>query len=39
MTECLSYLAQLFDFLDHSFEKPEAAHGPASLVAMAPSAA
>src|SRR4051812_23135559 len=39
MTECLSYLAQLFDFLDHSFEKPEAAHGPARLGAGAPPAA
>ena len=39
MTECLGYLAQLFDFFDHSFEKPEAAHGPASLGAIAPPAA
>jgi len=39
MTECLGYLAQLFDFLDHSFSRPEAAHGPASLGAIAPPAA
>jgi hypothetical protein len=39
MMECLGYLAQLFDFLDHPFETPEAAHGPASPGAFAPSAA
>ncbi len=37
MTECLGYLSQLFDFLDHPFEKPETAHRPASLVAIAPT--
>jgi ABC-type multidrug transport system fused ATPase/permease subunit len=39
MTECLGYLTQLFDFIDHSFERPEAAHGPASQGAPAPTAA
>ena len=26
MTECLGYLAQLFDFLDHPFEQSEGGH-------------
>jgi ABC-type multidrug transport system fused ATPase/permease subunit len=39
MTECLGYLAQLFDFLDHPFEQPEAARKPASLGAVTPPAA
>jgi ABC-type multidrug transport system fused ATPase/permease subunit len=39
MTECLGYLAQLFDFLDHPFEKPEAVHGPAGPGTVAPPAA
>ncbi|HYR87286.1 MAG TPA: hypothetical protein VE422_24600 [Terriglobia bacterium] len=39
MTECLGYLAQLFDFLDHPFEQSEAAHGPRSRGAPAPTVA
>jgi ABC-type multidrug transport system fused ATPase/permease subunit len=39
MTECLGYLAQLFDFLDHSFDRSEAAHGVASRGAAAPTVA
>jgi ABC-type multidrug transport system fused ATPase/permease subunit len=37
ITECLGYLTQLFDFLDHSFEKPEATHEPTSRGAAAPT--
>lgn len=37
MTECLGYLAQLFDFLDHDFQA--SAHVPASPGASAPTAA
>jgi hypothetical protein len=39
MTECLGYLAQLFDFLDRSFDPSEATHGTASRDAPAPTAA
>jgi ABC-type multidrug transport system fused ATPase/permease subunit len=39
MTECLGYLAQLLDFLNHRFDQSEAAHGPASRDALAPTAA
>jgi ABC-type multidrug transport system fused ATPase/permease subunit len=40
MTECLGYLAQLFDFLDRPFDRSETAHGPASPPAVAaPTAA
>jgi ABC-type multidrug transport system fused ATPase/permease subunit len=39
MTECLAYLEQLFDFLDHPFDQREAAHGPASRGAPAPTVA
>jgi hypothetical protein len=41
MTECLAYLAQLFDFLDHSFDRPQpdAARGLASGGAPAPAVA
>ena len=39
MTECLGYLAQLFDFLDHPFDQSEAAHGLASGGAPAPAVA
>jgi ABC-type multidrug transport system fused ATPase/permease subunit len=39
MTECLGYLAQLFDFLDHPFERPAPARGPASPGVVAPPAA
>jgi ABC-type multidrug transport system fused ATPase/permease subunit len=35
MTECLGYLAQLFDFLGHSFDRPGAAHGVTSQGAAA----
>jgi len=39
MTECLGYLAQLFDFLNQSFEKPGvAADGPASRGTPTPTA-
>jgi ABC-type multidrug transport system fused ATPase/permease subunit len=38
MTECLGYLAQLFDFLDHSFEEP-AAPELTSEGALAPTVA
>jgi ABC-type multidrug transport system fused ATPase/permease subunit len=36
MTECLGYLAQLFDFLDHPFDQSEAAHRLTSEGAPAP---
>jgi hypothetical protein len=40
MTECLGYLGQLFEFLDHSFEEPgAAADGPARGGTPAPTAA
>ena len=39
MTECLGYLAQLFDFLDHPFDQSAAAHGLASGGAPAPAVA
>jgi hypothetical protein len=39
MTECLGYLAQLFDFLDHPFDQSEEAHGLASRGAPAPTVA
>jgi hypothetical protein len=40
MTECLGYLAQLFDFFDHSFGTSGVAdHGSASPGASAPPAA
>jgi ABC-type multidrug transport system fused ATPase/permease subunit len=39
MTECLGYLAQLFDFLDHPFGQSEAAHELASGGASAPPVA
>src|SRR5215213_8143928 len=39
MTECLGYLAKLFDFLDHSFEEPEAAPELTSRGAAAPTPA
>jgi hypothetical protein len=39
MTECLGYLAQLFEFLDHSFDPSEAAHGLPSRGAAAPRVA
>jgi ABC-type multidrug transport system fused ATPase/permease subunit len=39
MTECLGYLAQLFDFLDHRFDQAEAARGLASAGAPAPAVA
>jgi ABC-type multidrug transport system fused ATPase/permease subunit len=39
ITECLGYLAKLFDFLDHSFEEPEAARTLASEGALRPTAA
>lgn len=39
MTECLGYLAQLFDFLDHPFDQSEAAQPPLSRGAAAPTAA
>jgi ABC-type multidrug transport system fused ATPase/permease subunit len=39
MTECLAYIAQLFDFLNHPFDQPEAAHGVASRGAPAPTVA
>src|SRR5215212_888482 len=39
MTECLGYLAQLFDFLDHPFDQSDAAHGLTSEGAPAPSVA
>jgi ABC-type multidrug transport system fused ATPase/permease subunit len=39
MTECLAYIAQLFDFLNHPFDQPEAAHGLASRGAPAPTVA
>jgi len=39
MTECLSYLEQLFDFLDHSFDRSEAAHVLASRGVAAPAVA
>jgi ABC-type multidrug transport system fused ATPase/permease subunit len=39
MTECLGYLAQLFDFLDHRFEQPEpVAHEPAGFGVSASTA-
>jgi ABC-type multidrug transport system fused ATPase/permease subunit len=39
MTECLGYLAQLFDFLDHPSDQSEAAHGPTNRSAVAPTVA
>jgi hypothetical protein len=39
VTECLSYLTQLFDFLDHSFDEPEAAPELTSEGASAPTVA
>jgi hypothetical protein len=39
MAECLGYLAQLFDFLDHPVDPSEAAPGPASRGAPAPTVA
>jgi ABC-type multidrug transport system fused ATPase/permease subunit len=39
MTECLGYLAQLFDFLDHPFEQSEAAQELTSGGASAPPVA
>ena len=40
LTECLGYLAQVFDFLNHSFDEPEAAaRRPASVAAWLPAAA
>ena len=39
MTECLGYLAQLFDFLDHPFDQSKAAHGLPSGGAPAPAVA
>jgi ABC-type multidrug transport system fused ATPase/permease subunit len=39
VTECLSYLAQLFDFLDHQFDQSETAHVVASAGPAAPTAA
>jgi ABC-type multidrug transport system fused ATPase/permease subunit len=39
ITECLGYLRQLFDFLDHSFEESEAAHELTSGGASAPTVA
>jgi ABC-type multidrug transport system fused ATPase/permease subunit len=39
MTECLGYLAQLFDFLDRPLDQSEAAHGLASRGAPAPTVA
>jgi ABC-type multidrug transport system fused ATPase/permease subunit len=39
ITECLGYLAKLFDFLDHSFEEPEAARMLASEGALRPTVA
>jgi ABC-type multidrug transport system fused ATPase/permease subunit len=39
ITECLGYLAQLFDFLNRSFEESEAAHEPTSRGAAAPTVA
>jgi ABC-type multidrug transport system fused ATPase/permease subunit len=39
MTECLGYLAQLFEFLDHPFDRSEAAHGLGSRGAAAPTVA
>src|SRR3954463_463012 len=39
ITECLGYLTQLFDFLNHSFEESEAAHELTSRHAAAPTAA
>jgi ABC-type multidrug transport system fused ATPase/permease subunit len=39
MTECLGYLAQLFDFLNHRFDHSEATRGLASGGAPAPTVA
>jgi ABC-type multidrug transport system fused ATPase/permease subunit len=39
ITECLGYLTQLFDFLNHRFEQPQAAHELTSGGASAPTAA
>jgi ABC-type multidrug transport system fused ATPase/permease subunit len=39
ITECLGYLTQLFDFLDHSFEESHAAHELTSRGATAPTVA
>jgi ABC-type multidrug transport system fused ATPase/permease subunit len=39
ITECLGYLTQLFDFLNHSFGEPEAAHELTSRGTPTPTAA
>jgi hypothetical protein len=40
LTECLGYLAQVFDFLNHSFESPEpAGPRPATLASRSPALA
>jgi ABC-type multidrug transport system fused ATPase/permease subunit len=39
LTECLGYLAQLFDFLDNPFDASEAARRPTSRGAAAPTIA
>jgi|tagenome__1003787_1003787.scaffolds.fasta_scaffold20970858_2 ABC-type multidrug transport system fused ATPase/permease subunit len=39
ITECLGYLAQLFDFLNHRFEQPRATHEQTSRAAAAPTVA
>jgi hypothetical protein len=40
LTECLGYLAQVFDFLNHSFESPEpAGPRPATLASRPPALA
>jgi ABC-type multidrug transport system fused ATPase/permease subunit len=39
MTECLAYIAQLFDFLNHRFDPPDTAHKLAKRGAPAPTVA
>lgn len=39
ITECLGYLRQLFDFLDHSFDKPDPALQPTGPGTSAPTQA
>ncbi len=39
ITECLGYLTQLFDFLNHPFEHPQAAHEQTSPSVSAPTVA
>jgi hypothetical protein len=39
MTECLGYLAQVFRFLDQSFESRELTSRPAALLSRAPELA